>query len=93
MTTIKATPGTSVKISGASFGRDSTVAAYERTEHLRPVQPVEVHMICSDCQGEYLPTGMVMTCDPPLHVHACNGCGKVANLVESYPLIRWEDVK
>ena len=38
------------------------------------VQKCQMH----DCGGEFFPTGVAFTTDPPIYQYKCNKCGKLA---------------
>lgn len=44
-----------------------------------------------ECGGEFIPTGMVYTCNPPLYPHVCNKCGSSENFKHSYPYIDYQE--
>jgi hypothetical protein len=53
------------------------------------LKPYGVRYLC-DCNGEMIPTGQMLMSDPPKFPHECRECGKAINLIEKYPIVRWE---
>lgn len=54
--------------------------------------PVQVDYLCDECGEGYIrPTGMVLTTNPPWHVHRCPYCKKESREIRSYPHIEFMD--
>lgn len=45
-----------------------------------------VNYNCDSCKtGKMLPTGISLTCDPPLFQHKCDNCGEINSFHHVYP--------
>ena len=56
------------------------------------INPYGVKYLC-DCQSEMEFTGKSFMSNPPQYEHCCSSCGKIENLQEKYPTVKWEFVK
>lgn len=55
-----------------------------------PLRPVQVKYVCDVCgEGEYLPTGIMLTSNPPQFPHECDSCGDSQTFTEKYPTVRY----
>lgn len=58
------------------------------------VKVFRTNKVCPICkQGDMVPTGMILTANPPLHVHKCNMCGRQESYKERYPFLSYEDIE
>jgi len=56
----------------------------------KPLRPMHIRYICDKCEiGDYLPTGVMLMCDPPKFPHECTSCGDEVTFTEKYPTIRY----
>lgn len=45
-----------------------------------------IEYICDSCKvGEMKPTGIMLTCEPPLYQHKCTNCGEINSFRNNYP--------
>lgn len=60
-------------------------------EFRKEVKPILVQYHCDDCQEyEMVPTGIILTVNPPLYPHKCPGCGATRNFKEKYPKVEYK---
>ena len=46
----------------------------------------KVDYTCDSCKtGKMLPTGIALTCFPPLYQHKCDNCGEINSFLHTYP--------
>lgn len=55
--------------------------------------PYEVRYLCDNCGTEMRYTGKALLSDPPRFTHECPKCPHLKDLVEVYPVIRWEEAE
>lgn len=55
------------------------------------VQTFRIDAYCDKCGERMSPTGLTLTCYPPLYPHDCDGCGHRENLSRHFPCYVYEE--
>ena len=64
------------------------------SEQITEVHTFLIHLICDECGGKMLPTGIMLLSDPPIYPHKCNICNTSIEIREfKYPKTMYKEVK
>jgi hypothetical protein len=58
---------------------------HEKIIKSRSIKLKDSRAYCKKCEAEIIFIGVCLTLNPPLYIHKCEKCGKLANLNKIYP--------
>lgn len=56
------------------------------SERKEEVRTFLIYYMCDSCGGKVFPTGLTLTCNPPIHIHRCTSCGRQYEFKRHYPI-------